>query len=107
MPVKEAVFTPSPWAALQYAVDAFEVLPLHKFLLKPPSFSRKFITENVPSSQRRESVQELHIFEFHSCCCLSCRSDSSFSFFVFFFIFFCQIAIYVIQAVGIPGWGDR
>ncbi|NXA72648.1 SCAM2 protein, partial [Thryothorus ludovicianus] len=34
-------------------------------------------------------------------------SDSSFSFFVFFFIFFCQIAIYIIQAVGIPGWGDR
>ncbi|KAF4791642.1 Secretory carrier-associated membrane protein 2 [Turdus rufiventris] len=33
-------------------------------------------------------------------------SDSSFSFFVFFFIFFCQIAIYIIQAVGIPGWGD-
>ncbi|NWJ11578.1 SCAM2 protein, partial [Crypturellus undulatus] len=42
----------------------------------------------------------------NSCCLLSCRSDSSFSFFVFFFIFFCQIAIYVIQAVGIPGWGD-
>ncbi|XP_065267616.1 secretory carrier-associated membrane protein 2 [Emys orbicularis] len=34
------------------------------------------------------------------------RSDSSFSFFVFFFIFFCQIAIYIVQAVGIPGWGD-
>nr|XP_048722251.1 secretory carrier-associated membrane protein 2 isoform X1 [Caretta caretta] len=34
------------------------------------------------------------------------RSDSSFSFFVFFLIFFCQIAIYIIQAVGIPGWGD-
>ncbi|NXF11750.1 SCAM2 protein, partial [Smithornis capensis] len=30
----------------------------------------------------------------------------SFSFFVFFFVFFCQIAIYVIQSVGIPGWGD-
>ncbi|NXK66763.1 SCAM2 protein, partial [Sylvietta virens] len=30
----------------------------------------------------------------------------SFGFFVFFFIFFCQIAIYIIQAVGIPGWGD-
>ncbi|NXN66730.1 SCAM2 protein, partial [Himantopus himantopus] len=45
-------------------------------------------------------------FGFHSCCRLSCRSDSSFSFFVFFFIFFCQIAIYIIQAVGIPGWGD-
>ncbi|XP_074989060.1 secretory carrier-associated membrane protein 2 isoform X2 [Caretta caretta] len=36
----------------------------------------------------------------------ACRSDSSFSFFVFFLIFFCQIAIYIIQAVGIPGWGD-
>ncbi|NXC76731.1 SCAM2 protein, partial [Anhinga anhinga] len=33
-------------------------------------------------------------------------TGSSFSFFVFFFIFFCQIAIYIIQAVGIPGWGD-
>ncbi|NXG69720.1 SCAM2 protein, partial [Baryphthengus martii] len=43
---------------------------------------------------------------FYPCCHLSCRSDSSFSFFVFFFIFFCQIAIYIIQAVGIPGWGD-
>ncbi|XP_053127952.1 secretory carrier-associated membrane protein 2 isoform X2 [Hemicordylus capensis] len=34
------------------------------------------------------------------------RSDSSFSFFVFFFIFFCQIVIYIIQAVGIPSWGN-
>ncbi|NXU72289.1 SCAM2 protein, partial [Oreotrochilus melanogaster] len=34
------------------------------------------------------------------------RQVLSFSFFVFFFIFFCQIAIYIIQAVGIPGWGD-
>ncbi|KAG8440301.1 hypothetical protein GDO86_006167 [Hymenochirus boettgeri] len=34
------------------------------------------------------------------------RSDSSFSFFVFFIIFFCQIVIYIIQAVGIPHWGD-
>uniref|UniRef100_A0A8C8Z5T5 Secretory carrier-associated membrane protein n=1 Tax=Prolemur simus TaxID=1328070 RepID=A0A8C8Z5T5_PROSS len=34
------------------------------------------------------------------------RSDNSFSFFVFFFVFFCQIGIYVIQLVGIPGLGD-
>ncbi|OCT87062.1 secretory carrier-associated membrane protein 2 [Xenopus laevis] len=34
------------------------------------------------------------------------RTDSSFSFFLFFIIFFCQIVIYIIQAVGIPGWGD-
>uniref|UniRef100_A0A8C5QLR8 Secretory carrier-associated membrane protein n=1 Tax=Leptobrachium leishanense TaxID=445787 RepID=A0A8C5QLR8_9ANUR len=33
------------------------------------------------------------------------RSDSSFNFFAFF-IFFCQIVIYIIQSVGIPGWGD-
>lgn len=34
------------------------------------------------------------------------RTDSSFNFFLFFLIFFCQIIIYVIQAVGIPHWGD-
>ncbi|XP_074088824.1 secretory carrier-associated membrane protein 2 isoform X1 [Macrotis lagotis] len=34
------------------------------------------------------------------------RSDNSFSFFVFFFVFFCQIAIYIIQMVGIPGCGN-
>ncbi|XP_036590388.1 secretory carrier-associated membrane protein 2 [Trichosurus vulpecula] len=34
------------------------------------------------------------------------RSDNSFSFFVFFFVFFCQIAIYIIQLVGLPGWGN-
>uniref|UniRef100_G3WSU6 Secretory carrier-associated membrane protein n=1 Tax=Sarcophilus harrisii TaxID=9305 RepID=G3WSU6_SARHA len=34
------------------------------------------------------------------------RSDNSFSFFVFFFVFFCQIGIYVIQLVGLPGWGN-
>uniref|UniRef100_A0A1A8G5G8 Secretory carrier-associated membrane protein n=1 Tax=Nothobranchius korthausae TaxID=1143690 RepID=A0A1A8G5G8_9TELE len=34
------------------------------------------------------------------------RSDSSFSFFFFFFVFFLQVAVYVIQSVGIPSWGN-
>ncbi|XP_041627018.1 secretory carrier-associated membrane protein 3-like [Vulpes lagopus] len=32
------------------------------------------------------------------------RSDSSFNFFVFFFIFFVQDVLFVLQAIGIPGW---
>lgn len=34
------------------------------------------------------------------------RSDSSFSFFFFFFVFFFQVAVYIIQTVGIPQWGN-
>ncbi|KAG7327262.1 hypothetical protein KOW79_008868 [Hemibagrus wyckioides] len=34
------------------------------------------------------------------------RSDSSFSFFFFFFIFAFQVAVYIIQSVGIPKWGN-
>ncbi|XP_005807171.2 secretory carrier-associated membrane protein 2-like [Xiphophorus maculatus] len=34
------------------------------------------------------------------------RSDSSFSFFFFFFVFFFQVAVYIIQSVGIPSWGN-
>ncbi|CAF99908.1 unnamed protein product, partial [Tetraodon nigroviridis] len=34
------------------------------------------------------------------------RSDSSFSFFFFFFVFFFQVAVYIIQAIGIPHWGN-
>lgn len=34
------------------------------------------------------------------------RTDSSFSFFFFFFVFFAQVVIFIIQAVGIPGWGN-
>lgn len=34
------------------------------------------------------------------------RTDSSFSFFFFFFVFFAQVVVFIIQAVGIPGWGN-
>uniref|UniRef100_A0A8C6UD53 Secretory carrier-associated membrane protein n=1 Tax=Neogobius melanostomus TaxID=47308 RepID=A0A8C6UD53_9GOBI len=34
------------------------------------------------------------------------RSDSSFNFFSFFFVFFIQVVVYIIQTVGIPGWGN-
>uniref|UniRef100_A0A8C5E7R1 Secretory carrier-associated membrane protein n=1 Tax=Gouania willdenowi TaxID=441366 RepID=A0A8C5E7R1_GOUWI len=33
------------------------------------------------------------------------RSDSSFRFFLFFFVYICQVGIYVIQCIGISGWG--
>ncbi|XP_029300733.1 secretory carrier-associated membrane protein 1-like isoform X2 [Cottoperca gobio] len=33
------------------------------------------------------------------------RSDSSFRFFAFFFVYICQFGIYVIQCIGIAGWG--
>ncbi|KAM9306781.1 secretory carrier-associated membrane protein 1-like [Pholidichthys leucotaenia] len=33
------------------------------------------------------------------------KSDSSFNFFIFFFIYICQFGIYVIQCIGIVGWG--
>ncbi|XP_041852425.1 secretory carrier-associated membrane protein 2 [Melanotaenia boesemani] len=34
------------------------------------------------------------------------KTDSSFSFFFFFFVFFCQVVVFIIQAVGIPKWGN-
>lgn len=33
------------------------------------------------------------------------RSDSSFRFFIFFFVYICQFGIYVVQCIGISGWG--
>ncbi|XP_015244548.1 PREDICTED: secretory carrier-associated membrane protein 1 isoform X1 [Cyprinodon variegatus] len=33
------------------------------------------------------------------------RSDSSFRFFVFFFVYICQFGVYVLQCIGITGWG--
>ncbi|XP_028306894.1 secretory carrier-associated membrane protein 2 [Gouania willdenowi] len=34
------------------------------------------------------------------------KTDSSFNFFFFFFVFFFQVVILIIQAVGIPDWGN-
>ncbi|XP_049593371.1 secretory carrier-associated membrane protein 1 [Syngnathus scovelli] len=33
------------------------------------------------------------------------KSDSSFRFFLFFFVYICQLGVYVLQSVGIAGWG--
>ncbi|KAM9841373.1 secretory carrier-associated membrane protein 1-like [Aulostomus maculatus] len=33
------------------------------------------------------------------------RSDSSFRFFIFFFVYICQFGVYVLQCIGISGWG--
>ncbi|XP_071322357.1 secretory carrier-associated membrane protein 1-like isoform X1 [Trachinotus anak] len=33
------------------------------------------------------------------------RSDSSFRFFIFFFVYISQFGIYVVQCIGITGWG--
>ncbi|XP_067879019.1 secretory carrier-associated membrane protein 3-like isoform X2 [Heterodontus francisci] len=33
------------------------------------------------------------------------RSDSSFNFFSFFFVFFVQDILFILETVGIPGWG--
>ncbi|XP_070686807.1 secretory carrier-associated membrane protein 2 [Pempheris klunzingeri] len=33
------------------------------------------------------------------------KTDSSFSFFFFFFVFFCQVVVFIVQAVGLPHWG--
>ncbi|KAJ3605160.1 hypothetical protein NHX12_027210, partial [Muraenolepis orangiensis] len=33
------------------------------------------------------------------------RSDSSFRFFIFFFVYVCQVGVYVVQAIGLAGWG--
>lgn len=33
------------------------------------------------------------------------RSDSSFRFFIFFFVYICQFGVYVLQCIGITGWG--
>ncbi|KAJ8340721.1 hypothetical protein SKAU_G00353540 [Synaphobranchus kaupii] len=33
------------------------------------------------------------------------KTDSSFNFMAFFFVFMAQVAISIIQSIGIPGWG--
>ncbi|KAF3701775.1 Secretory carrier-associated membrane protein 1 [Channa argus] len=32
-------------------------------------------------------------------------SDSSFRFFIFFFVYICQFGVYILQCIGISGWG--
>nr|XP_020669834.1 secretory carrier-associated membrane protein 2 [Pogona vitticeps] len=75
--------------------------PLPKSCPVKPCFYQDF-SADIPADYQRTCKMLYYLWM----CTLKLRSDSSFSFFVFFFIFFCQIAIYIIQAVGIPNWGD-
>lgn len=100
---------PSPHPALGRALDLQWTHLGAQFLPRSPLLGSSSLEKGVhwSCSPALRAGTQCWDHEFHSCCRLSRRSDSSFSFFVFFFIFFCQIAIYIIQAVGIPGWGDR
>lgn len=71
-----------------------------------------FVT--VPSSGQNFGLSLVWLLLFTPCSFLcwyrpvykAFRTDSSFSFFFFFFVFFAQVVIFIIQAVGIPGWGN-
>uniref|UniRef100_A0A3Q1FJ74 Secretory carrier-associated membrane protein n=1 Tax=Acanthochromis polyacanthus TaxID=80966 RepID=A0A3Q1FJ74_9TELE len=71
--------------------------PLPKFSPVNPCFYQDF-EEEIPEDYRRICKRMYYLW--------MCTSDSSFSFFFFFFVFFFQVAVYIIQTVGIPRWGN-
>uniref|UniRef100_A0A8C6UB95 Secretory carrier-associated membrane protein n=1 Tax=Neogobius melanostomus TaxID=47308 RepID=A0A8C6UB95_9GOBI len=96
--------------------------PLPKFFPVKPCFYQDF-EEDIPDEYRRICRRMYYLWMFHSATlflnllgCLAYftaasthaafRSDSSFNFFSFFFVFFIQVVVYIIQTVGIPGWGN-
>ncbi|KAK7912679.1 hypothetical protein WMY93_012890 [Mugilogobius chulae] len=75
----------------------------NNWLLCPSSFPVKpcfyqDFEEEIPEEYRRICRRMYYLW--------MCESDSSFSFFFFFFVFFFQVVVYIIQTVGIPGWGN-
>ena len=76
---------------------------------------RLLVQTPVWSVQVNNSAASASAFQTPPCCVCSLpssllfvrRSDSSFRFFLFFFVYICQFGIYVIQCIGITGWGTR
>uniref|UniRef100_A0A8C6UIG3 Secretory carrier-associated membrane protein n=1 Tax=Neogobius melanostomus TaxID=47308 RepID=A0A8C6UIG3_9GOBI len=95
--------------------------PLPKFFPVKPCFYQDF-EEDIPDEYRRICRRMYYLWMCTATLFLNLlgclayftaasthaafRSDSSFNFFSFFFVFFIQVVVYIIQTVGIPGWGN-